>query len=120
MVEVALIIPVFLAMIFAIMEFSYAATQNAEIRHAAEEGACAAAVGQAAGPMICGSLVVVDGATYSFAGGQDFPNGGTMRILQVTAPYQSLTGLVPSGTVSSEHSVYVEPQFDPPAGGSSC
>ena len=123
MLEVALIIPVFLALIFGIMEFSYAATQNAEVRHAAEEGARAAAVGNNVSAAVCGSMVVVNGATYAIAAapGGGLPDGETVQNLVVTAGYRSLTGLIPeSWTLSAESSIYVEPAGLPLPGGGPC
>ena len=110
LVELSLVILLFLTFVFAIIEFSWAAAQNNQIRHVAGEGARTAAVGGNVSEAICGNLSIVSAATYSFAAGQTLPDGEVMQVLTVSTPFNSLTGLIPEGgTVTAEHSFYVEP-----------
>jgi hypothetical protein len=100
----------FLTFIFAIMEFSWAAAQNNQIRHVAGEGARAAAVGRTVDNAICGNLSLVTSVSYTFAPGQTLPDGERMQVLTVRTPFDSLTGLIPEGwDLSAEHSFYIEP-----------
>lgn len=101
----------FLAFVFAIIEFSWAAAQNNEVRHAAGEGARAAAVGQDVNAAVCDGLSLVrpGDVTISYVTGANYANGGGTRTLTVSADFRSLTGLLDGVNLSSEHALYAEP-----------
>jgi hypothetical protein len=110
----ALVLPVFFVLIFAILEFAFYLGQVNETRHVAREAARVGGVD--GGPAdvdeaICGSVVLVDPADISYTlSGSGGEIGGTGSV-EVAVTYDSLTGLLdwlPLGPFESQHSFFVE------------
>lgn len=112
MVEMALVLPLLLIMLFGIIEASWAFAQQNDVRHGAREGARVAAVdiGDAAavGQVVCDRMDIVNpasGVTVDLAPLTSDGSTGGLATIRVEANLQSLTGFFPSffgGTVSSE------------------
>lgn len=127
LVEFALVVPLLLALVFGIIEASWAFAQQNDVRHGAREGARVAAVNiggtNTVGQTVCDRMDVVnpsEGITVTLipdAGSMPAPpEPGAIATIRVEANLQTLTGFFPGlfgGTVSSE----VEFRTEQPASG---
>ncbi len=119
MVEMALVLPLFLILVFGIIEFSYAFAQNNEIRHVAREAARVATVDDAptAQSLICNDfdLINSDVVEYRISAPLELTDpqasGGTAEV-ELRAPYQTLTGFfdgaLAGANLESLHNFFVE------------
>lgn len=113
-----MVLPLFLLLVFGIIEFSYAFAQNNEVRHAAREtGREAGVEGDAAtvSGLLCSTFALVDPdqVVYRFTAVSAAPGGlGGVAEVTVRATYQTLTGFFDSifagTTLESLHNFYVE------------
>jgi hypothetical protein len=119
MVEMAMVLPLFLILVFGIIEFSYALAQHNEIRHVIRAAARVASVDAAAAPgaMICTGfdLIPSSDVTYEITGVSPATGGpGGIAEVIATAPYRTLTGffdtMFAGTTIDSRHNFYVEQQ----------
>lgn len=102
LVEMAVVLPVFVLMLFGMIEASWAFTQSNDVRHGAREGARLAAVDygdvSAIAAEICDRMDSVGGGvtvTLSAATGTPDPGDqGSIGRIRVTTTYSSLTGVV--------------------------
>ncbi len=122
MVEVALALPIFLMLVFGVIEFSYAFAQNNEIRHAARDAAREASVDPAANPIIlvCDSLALIRPEdVISITVTPSTASAGDSSTIEVSAAYSTLTGFFDAAfagtTLETSHQFYVE---QPTGGGS--
>jgi Flp pilus assembly protein TadG len=94
-VEFALVLPIFVLLVFGIMEAGWLFAQQVEVRNAAREGARLAVVDYAdAGTM---RSEVCDRAALSRDRAQvGFTLGSDTAVVEVTQTYASLTGVIPS------------------------
>ncbi len=123
LVEMALVVPIFLLLVFAILEFAFYLGQINEARHVAREGARVAGVAGDAGDVddaICGAIVLVDpeDLTYTLSGSSNEVGGS--GVVTVAVEYESLTGFLnwlPLGPFDSQHDFFVEPNRSVPGGG---
>lgn len=126
LVEFALVVPLLLALVFGIIEASWAFAQQNDVRHGAREGARAAAVDigdtNTVGQAVCDRMDVVnpsEGITVTLIPDPSTPSvsePGAIATIRVEANLQTLTGFFPGlfgGTVSSE----VEFRTEQPASG---
>ena len=103
MVEVAFALPVFLLLVFGIIEFSYAFAQNNEIRHVAREAARDASVDPSGDPVgqVCGGLALIDPSDVI-----------SITKIEVSAQYSTLTGafdgVLAGTTLRTSHQFFVE------------
>ena len=122
--EFALVVPLLLALVFGIIEASWAFAQQNDVRHGAREGARLAAVdfgtAGAIANEVCDRMDVVnpaEGITVALSGAGTHPGEpGAIATIRVEANLQTLTGFFPGlfgGTVSSE----VEFRTEQPASG---
>lgn len=112
MVEMAIVLPLLLVLLFGIIEASWAFAQQNDVRHGAREGARAAAVdiGDAAavGQVVCDRMDIVspaEGVTVDLTPLTASGSTGGLATIRVEANVQTLTGFFPGlfgGTVSSE------------------
>lgn len=116
LVEFALVVPLLLALVFGIIEASWAFAQQNDVRHGAREGARVAAVDigdiGVVGPTVVDRMDIVNPSqniTVTLipeAGTMPAPpEPGAIATIRVEADLQSLTGFFPvlfGGTVSSE------------------
>lgn len=112
LVEMALVLPLLLVLLFGIIEASWAFAQQNDVRHGAREGARAAAVdfGDAAavGQLVCDRMDVVNpsqGITVDLTPLTADGSTGGLATIRVESSVQTLTGFFPTlfgGTVSSE------------------
>ena len=115
LVEFALVLPLLLALVFGIIEASWAFAQQNDVRHGAREGARAAAVDigdtNTVGQAVCDRMDVVNpaqGITVTLIEDPGTPTvsePGAIGTIRVEANLQTLTGFFPGlfgGTVSSE------------------
>ncbi len=123
MVEVALALPVFLLLVFGVIEFSYAFAQNNEIRHLARDAAREASVDPSADPVgfVCDGLALIRPADIiDISVTPSSASAGDSSTITVSASYSTLTGFFDgafAGTVlDTSHQFYVE---QPTTGGSS-
>jgi hypothetical protein len=126
MVEMALVLPLFLILVFGIMEFSYVFAQNNEIRNAVRETAREAGIdGDQATVtgLLCSSFDLIDPTevVYRFTAVSAAPGGeGGIAELTARATYRTLTGFFDSMFVGvqleSRHNFYVEPDVSPGPG----
>jgi hypothetical protein len=95
MVEMAMVLPLFLILIYGIIEFSFAFAQNNELRAMAREGARIAAVesisSQDIADQLCPRMRLLDASTFGFKA-----DGATSN------------GAVPAGSKGSVGEVYAE------------
>ena len=108
LVEMALITPLLLLLLFGIIEFSWLFSQNLDVRHGAREGARLAAVNYPVGPVasppvrstvqtaalvaeICGRMDVSSGGLVSLASAGGVGDPATVT---VAAPGNTLTGFL--------------------------
>lgn len=114
-----MVLPLFLVLVFGIMEFSYAFAQHNEIRHVIREAVRVASVDAAAAPgaLICSGfeLIPSSNVTYEITGVSPATGGpGGISEVIATAPYQTLTGffdtIFAGATIDSRHNFYVEQQ----------
>ena len=127
MVEMALVLPLLLIVLFGIIEASWAFAQQNDVRHGAREGARAAAVDTLsladAVNAVCDRMDIVnaaDGVTVEFTSFTGDGTTGSLASVEVVANVQTLTGFFPSlfgGTVSSEIQFRVERPSEVPTGG---
>ena len=125
LVEFALVLPLLLALVFGIIEASWAFAQQNDVRHGAREGARLAAVdfgtAGAIANEVCDRMDVVnpsEGVTVALIPDAASFSGepGAIATIRVEANLQTLTGFFPGlfgGTVSSE----VEFRTEQPASG---
>jgi len=123
LVEMAIVLPLLLILLFGIIEASWAFAQQNDVRHGAREGARAAAVnvGDVAtvGQRVCDSMDVVnpaEGVTITLTPLSASGSTGGLARIRVDAGLQTLTGFFGSlfgGNVSSE----VEFRTEQPADG---
>lgn len=123
MLEVAFALPVFLLLIFGIIEMSYAFAQNNEIRHVAREVARDASVDPAADPVgeACAGFALIDPANViSITVTPSSASAGDTATIAISASYSALTGafdgVFAGTTLRTSHQFYVE---QPTTGGSS-
>lgn len=112
MVELALILPLLLLVLFGIIEASWAFAQQNDVRHGAREGARAVAVEELsladAVQLVCDRMDIVnpsEGITVTFTSWSGDGTTGSRASIRVDANIQTLTGFFPSlfgGTVSSD------------------
>lgn len=123
MVEMAFALPVFLLLVFGIIEFSYAFAQNNEIRHVARDAAREMSVDPGASPtaLVCGNLALIraeDVIAISVTPGS--ASAGDSATIEVSASYSTVTGFFDAAlaglTLDTSHQFYVE---QPTTGGSS-
>ena len=102
MVELAVILPIFVLLLFGMIEASWAFAQSNDVRHGAREGARLAAVdfGDVAtiGAEVCDRMDVTGGGvTVTLSPGSspaDPGDRGSTGRIQVTVVYSSITGAV--------------------------
>ncbi len=123
MVEVAFALPVFLLIIFGVIEFSYAFAQNNEIRHVAREVAREASVDPSADvvAMVCDGLALISPSdVLSVTVTPSSATAGDTATIEVSASYSTLTnafdGAFSGTTLRTSHQFFVEQPTD---GGSS-
>lgn len=103
MVEMAFVLPLFLVLIFGIIEFSFAFAQNNELRNLAREGARIATVqsisSQDITDQLCSGISLIDRGTFGFKvdgvdGNGSDPTGSQGAIGEAYAEVQlrTLTG----------------------------
>jgi len=112
LVEMAIVLPLLLILLFGIIEASWAFAQQNDVRHGAREGARAAAVnvGDVAtvGQRVCDSMDVVnpaEGVTVTLTPVSASGSTGGLARIRVDAGLQTLTGFFGGlfgGNVSSE------------------
>jgi hypothetical protein len=112
MVELALVMPLLLMLLFGIIEASWAFAQQSDVRHGAREGARAAAVDigdtAAVGQLVCDRMDIVnpsEGITVRLTPLTLDGSTGGLATIRVDANIQTLTGFFPTlfgGTVSSD------------------
>ncbi len=119
MVEMALVLPLFLVLVFGVIEFSYAFAQNNEIRHVARAAARVATVDGAptAESLICEDFDLIDGSVVEYrisapvTLADPLASGGTAQV-ELRAPYQTLTGFfddaLAGANLESQHNFFVE------------
>ncbi len=116
MVELALILPLLLLLLFGVIEGSWAFAQANDVRHGAREGARLAAVDfgdvAAVGAETCSRMDLTSGATVTLSPGNsssDPGNRGTIGRIRVSVGYGSLTGFIDafSGTTLSSDIEFV-------------
>jgi hypothetical protein len=117
MVETAIVFPLFILLVFGIIEFSFAYAQNNELRHVAREAAREVSVDAAASAsLICDGFALIEApdVTYSFTGISDSdPDApGGMATVSAAAQVRTLTGffdsLLASTQLTTTHSFFVE------------
>lgn len=115
MVEVAFALPVFLLLVFGIIEFSYAFAQNNEIRHVAREAARDASVDPSGDPVgqVCGGLALIDPSdVISITVTPSRASAGDTATIEVSAQYSTLTGafdgVLAGTTLRTSHQFFVE------------
>lgn len=100
-VEMAVILPLFLMMIFGMIEASWAFAQSNDVRHGAREGARLAAVAASPyesvteiGAEVCGRMDLAGGSavTVAFATPTGDGTRGSEGTITVTLTYSSITG----------------------------
>jgi hypothetical protein len=126
MVELALVLPLLLVVLFGIMEASWAFAQQNDVRHGAREGARSAAVEVAnlatVGQIVCDRMDIVnpsEGVTVSFTSLSGDGSTGSLASIRVDANLQTLTGFFPGlfgGTVSSDVEFRTEQPPEAPPG----
>jgi Flp pilus assembly protein TadG len=103
MVEMAMVLPLFIILIYGIIEFSFAFAQNNELRAMAREGARLAAVesisSQAITDQLCPRIRLLDPATFGFKADGADSNGtspagskGSIGEVYAEASVRTLTG----------------------------
>ncbi len=107
--EMAMIVGLFLLIVFGIIEFSWMFAERSELQHVAGEGARRAAVGENPHDAICDSLVVAEGANYTMTVGGALDQGYSATIT-VSKPYDGITGMFPltGGSLSAQHEFFIE------------
>jgi len=96
MVEVALVLPLFLLLVFGIIEFSYATAQNNEVRHVTRDATRELGVNPTADAMalVCDNFDIIDPASVEVRLTAPGAAAGTTGELAVAATYQTLTGFL--------------------------
>lgn len=143
LVEMALVTPLLLLLLFGIIEFAWVFSSNLDVRHGAREGARLAAVNYPTGPVsssppprtdadrtalitaMCSSMDIASGVTVELV--STGPVGATATAT-ASAPVDTLTGFldwaIPSGTIlTSSVEIRVEQPAtwtNTPAGGLPC
>jgi Flp pilus assembly protein TadG len=112
LVEMALVLPLLVFLLFGIIEASWAFAQQNDVRHGAREGARSAAVDTgditAVGQAVCDRMDIVnpsEGITVTLTPITASGSTGGLATIRVDAGLQELTGFFGalfSGTVSSE------------------
>lgn len=124
LVEMALVLPLFLLLVFGIIEFGFYFAQANEVRYAAREAARVAGVDGDVGAVaaaVCENLTLVDGGEFTVDVASSETGGS--GVINVDAEYNSLTGfpLLPTlPAFHSQHDFFVEPDWELPATGQSC
>ena len=117
LVEMALVLPLFLTLVFGIIEFSYALAQHNEIRHVVREASRVASVDATADVenLICNGFALIDAAdaTYEVSAVTPATAGpGGLAEVKSRVTYRTLTGffdpLFAGTTLDSAHKFYVE------------
>lgn len=117
LVEMALVLPLFLTLVFGIIEFSYALAQHNELRHVVREASRVASVDATADvqSLICDGFALIDtaDATYQVSGVTPASAGpGGLSEVRARVNYRTLTGLFDpmfaGVTLDSAHKFYVE------------
>lgn len=117
LVEMALVLPLFLTLVFGIIEFSYALAQHNELRHVVREASRVASVDAAADvqSLICDGFALINtaDATYQVTGVSPAPGGpGGLAEVRTQVTYRTLTGffdaMFAGTTLDSAHNFYVE------------
>ncbi|MBA2338207.1 MAG: pilus assembly protein [Acidimicrobiia bacterium] len=123
LVEMALVLPLFLTLVFGIIEFGFYFAQANQVRYAAREAARVAGVDgdfATVEAAVCGNLTLVGSASYTVdvAPGE---NGGRGQV-NVNATYVPLVDFLdlPLADFNSQHDFFVEPDQTLPAMGQSC
>lgn len=95
MVETAIVLPLFLTLIFGIIEFSYAVAQNNEVRQVSREATRELGVDPGADPvgLVCGGFALIDPTNVTVSLTSAGVVAGDSAELTVDATYQTLTGL---------------------------
>lgn len=123
LVEMALVLPLFLLLVFGIIEFGFYFAQANEVRYAAREAARVAGVDgdvAAVAAAVCDNLTLVGGGEFTVVASSETGGSG---VINVDAEYQSLTGfpLLPTlPAFHSQHDFFVEPEWDLPGSTGSC
>lgn len=115
LVEMALVLPLFFALVFGIIEFGWYFAQVNEVRYAAREAARVAGVDgdlDAVHQAVCGNLNLVNGGAEYTIRASTSETGGNGEV-NVNATYEPLTGFLSlPGLVNfhSQHFFFVEPE----------
>jgi Flp pilus assembly protein TadG len=110
-----LTLPVFLILVFGVIEFSYAFAQNNEIRHVAREAAREASVEPSADTiaLVCDNLALIrPGDVLNISVTPNSATAGDSATIEVSANYSTLTGffdgMFAGVTLETSHQFYVE------------
>lgn len=127
MVEIAMVLPLFLILIYGIIEFSFAFAQNNELRALAREGARIAAVqsisSQDITDQLCDRIQLLDAASFGFKADGADDNGaspagsqGSIGEVYAEASVRTLTGFFDGAlsgvSLTSTSRFYVERPLD--------